>query len=108
MLYRKLNVKITRGSPYHPQSQGKVERSHRSLRKKMMYDFVHLSKVGVNWASQLKEYQRILNEEPIDVLGNQSPFEVFYRRESNTLAGRFPGSFVCAERRCCKGEDVIP
>ena len=67
MLYRKLNVKITRGSPYHPQSQGKVERSHRSLRKKMMYDFVHLSKVGVNWASQLKEYQRILNEEPMDV-----------------------------------------
>lgn len=77
ILNRKLNVKITRGSPYHPLSQDKVERSHRSLRKKMMYDFVHLPKVGVNWASQLKEYQRILNEEPMDVLGNQTPFEVF-------------------------------
>ena len=73
-----------------------------------MYDFVHLFKVGVNWASQLKEYQRILNEEPMNVLGNQSPFEVFfYGRESNTLAERFPG-LVCAERRCAKDEDVIP
>ena len=65
-------------------------------------------KVGVNWASQLKEYQRILNEEPMNVLGNQSPFEVFfYGRESNTLAERFL-VLVCAERRCAKDEDVIP
>lgn len=51
----------------------------------MMYDFVHLSKVGVNWASQLKEYQRILNEEPMDVLSNQSPFEVFFIEENLIL-----------------------
>lgn len=36
-LCRKLEVKIVRSSPYHPQSQGKVERSHRTLRKKIMY-----------------------------------------------------------------------
>ena len=48
-LCRKLEVKIIRSSPYHPQSQGKVERSHRTLRKKIMYDLGHMSKVGVNW-----------------------------------------------------------
>ena len=41
-LCRKLEVKIIRSSPYHPQSQGKVERSHRTLRKKIMYDLGHV------------------------------------------------------------------
>ena len=84
-LCQTLGIKIIRGSPYHPQSQGKVERSHRSLRKKISFDLLRFSKVGVNWASKLREYQKILNEEPMDVLGRQSPFEVFYCRESNAL-----------------------
>jgi len=44
-LCQKLEVKIIRSSPYHPQLQGKVERSHRTLRKKIMYDLGHMSKV---------------------------------------------------------------
>ena len=56
-LCEKLAVKIVRGSPYHPQSQGKVERSHRALRKKISFDMAHLNKNGVNWAFQLKEYK---------------------------------------------------
>jgi len=32
-LCKSLAVKIVRSSPYHAQSQGKVERSHRALRK---------------------------------------------------------------------------
>ena len=46
---RKLKVKIIRSSQYHPQSQGKVERSHRTLCKKIMYDLGDMSKVGVDW-----------------------------------------------------------
>ena len=84
-LCQTLGIKIIRGSPYHPQSQGKIERSHRSLRKKIFFDLLRFSKVGVNWASKLRQYQKILNEEPMDVLGRQSPFEVFYCRESNAL-----------------------
>ena len=49
--------------PYHPQSQEKVERSRRALRKKIAFDFGHLRKSGVNWAKQLKEDQRLQNEE---------------------------------------------
>jgi len=41
-LCEKLAVKIVRGSPYHPQSQGKVERSHRALRKKISFG-MHIS-----------------------------------------------------------------
>ena len=83
-LCHKLEVKIIRGSPYYPQSQGNVERSQRSIRKKLVYDFVDMSRVGVNWVSQLNEYEKILNEKPMAVLGNHSPFEYFYGKESNS------------------------
>ncbi|XP_033101287.1 SCAN domain-containing protein 3-like, partial [Anneissia japonica] len=76
-LCKKLQVKIVRSSPYHPQSQGKVKRSHRSLRKKIAFDMAHLKKSRVNWATQLKGYQQLQNE---------SPFEVFYGRKSNAVA----------------------
>ena len=39
-LCRQLKIKIICSRPYHPQSQGKVERSHRALLSKMEYDFV--------------------------------------------------------------------
>ena len=73
-----LSVKIIRGSPYHPQTQGKAERSHRSLRKKIAFDLIRVSDVGVNWARKLQDYQKLLKEELMDVLGSYSPIEVFY------------------------------
>ena len=47
--------------PYHPQSQGKVERSHRDLRKNLHYD-VHLKSKGVNWVENIPNYIRVLNK----------------------------------------------
>lgn len=47
---KKLGIRIVIGRPYHPQSQDKVERSHRSFRKKIMYDLLAVGKRGVNWA----------------------------------------------------------
>ena len=40
-LHKNLAVKIVRRSPYHPQSQGKVKRSHRAIRKKIAFDIWH-------------------------------------------------------------------
>ena len=78
-------MKIVRGSPYHPQSQGKVERSHRAPRKEKSFDMVHLNRNGVNWAIQLKGYQKLQNEESMEALGRQLPFQVFHGRESNVV-----------------------
>ena len=45
-LCRDMTVKTIYSRPYHPQSQGKVERSHRALREKMTYNFLRMSKKG--------------------------------------------------------------
>ena len=37
----------------------------------------HLSKTGVNWVKQQKEYQKLQNEESMEALNNHSLFEVF-------------------------------
>ena len=96
-LCKNLNVKMIQSRPYHPQSQGKVERSHRALRKKITFDFGHLRKSGVNWAKQLKEYQKLQNEESMEALGNKSPFEVFYSRKSNAVLNHQPGGRCARE-----------
>ena len=77
----KHGIKFIRSRPYHPQSQGKVERSHRTLRSKMQYDFLHKEQKGFNWAETLPEIQRILNEDPKQVLGYKTPFEVYFARK---------------------------
>ena len=43
-LCRKLKVKMVHSRPYHPQSQGKIERSHLALRSKIEYDFLKMGK----------------------------------------------------------------
>lgn len=80
--------------PYHPQSQGKVERSHRELRNKMHYDMVKLSTKGVNWVENLNNYMRVLNEQAREELGWKSPFEIYYGRGSNYVKKICGGSFL--------------
>ena len=41
-------IKMTKSRAYHLQSQGKAERSQRTLRKKVNYDLVKLDQKGVN------------------------------------------------------------
>ena len=78
-------IRMIKLRPYHPQSQGKVERSHRSLRKKIIYDFINLGKKGLNWTSNLASQSHILNAESKEELGWKSPFEVYFGRKSNIL-----------------------
>ena len=78
---------MIKSRPYHPKSQGKVERSHRRLRKKIKYDSIKLGKKGVNWVANLGAYSRILNNERTtkEELGWKSPYEIYFGRKSNTL-----------------------
>ena len=43
----------------------------------------HLCKKWRDWAIQLKEYQKLQNEESMEAFGHQLPFQVYYGRESN-------------------------
>ena len=63
-LCRRMNIKLMYSRPFHPQSQGKVERSHRSLGSKIEYDFFKMGRKGVNWTVNLSNYQRISNGRP--------------------------------------------
>ncbi|KAL9953247.1 hypothetical protein ACROYT_G040633 [Oculina patagonica] len=88
-LCRKMQVKMINSRPYHPQSQGKVERSHRALRSKVEYDLMKMGKKGHNWVKALPERQKILNEDPKEVLKYKSPFEVYFARKPSNHQSRF-------------------
>lgn len=96
-LCKALKIKLINSRPYHPQSQGKVERSHRQLRKKIMYALVTLGKKRVNWAANLDDCNRILNNECKEELGWKTPFEIYYGRKSNL--------FVKASLECVDSDD---
>ena len=58
-LCKKLGIKVIKGLPYHPQSQGKIERAHRSLKKKITYDYVQSFNYAKNRSELGKMFARI-------------------------------------------------
>ena len=87
-LLSNLNIKKNiKSRPYHPQSQGKAERMHKSLKMKIAYDFANANPCGINWAKQLSEYRRLLNNDPKECLGWRSPHEVYYGRDDENRKG---------------------
>ena len=85
LLCDSMNKKLIYSRPRRPQSQGKVERYHRTLRSKMEYDLQKIGQDGVNWAKQLPLYQRILNNDPKEVMAYKTPFEIYFARKCNAL-----------------------
>ena len=77
-------IEITKSRPYHPQSQGKVEQSHRSVRKKIAYDLIPQKQAGVNWSKNLKKYAKCSKNEKRKELGWRSAFEVYFGRNPTT------------------------
>ena len=68
-----LEIRHVLGSPYHPQSQGVVERMHRTL-KSIGKALVQAS--PEHWPDMLQYAQCILRILPLKVLGDRSPYEV--------------------------------
>ena len=52
---------------------GKVERSHRRLTEKILYDMITLVKKGVNWTSNLGSYSRITRKAKKNLDGGPKP-----------------------------------
>lgn len=62
-----------------------------------MYALVTLGKKRVNWAANLDDCNRILNNECKEELGWKTPFEIYYGRKSNL--------FVKASLECVDSDD---
>ena len=80
-----MNIKLFYSRPRHNQSKGKVERYHRALRSKMEYDLQKIGQYGVKWEKQLPLYQRILNNDPKEVIAYKTPFEIYVSRNCNAF-----------------------
>lgn len=81
----KKKIKMIRCRPYNPKAQGKVERSHRVLRRKIYYDLMKQKKTGVNWVKSLPEYMKCLNHDKREELSWKSAFEIYFGRKANEL-----------------------
>ena len=80
-----MNIKLIYSRPRHNQLQGKVERYYRALRSKMEYNLQKIGQYGVKWEKQLPLYQRILNNDPKEVIAYKTPFEIYVARNCNAF-----------------------
>ena len=76
----------TRGRPYHPQTQGKIERWHRSMKNQILLNNYHLP-------GELQEHiQRFVayynHERYHESLDNLTPADVYYGRGREILDER--------------------
>ncbi|XP_068240108.1 uncharacterized protein [Palaemon carinicauda] len=71
---REFNVKHILASPYHPQSQGALERHHQTL-KSLLRKFC--METGTDWDESLDFILFVIREVPNDSLG-MSPFEMLF------------------------------
>jgi putative transposase len=87
----------TRGAPYHPQTQGKIERYHRTMKnvvKLQHYYFPEELKVA------LKDFVAYYNDERYhESLDNVTPADVYYGRQYEVLMKRSKIKRRTMERR---------
>ena len=78
LLLNKYNIKMINSRPYHPQSQGKCERSNSVIKGKIL--FASHSNRGFNWVKGLQDIAYAINTSTKRVLGGLTPFEAYYGR----------------------------
>ena len=76
----------TRGKPYHPQAQGKIERWHRSLKNRILLDNHYLPG---ELEEEIRKFVDYYNHERYhESLNNLTPADVFYGRGEAILERR--------------------
>ena len=81
-----LNIKHIRGRPYHPMTQGKIERWHRSMK-----NVIKLQNYYFPWELEqaIAEWVRYYNNDRYhESLQNVTPADVFYGKEKEILKKR--------------------
>jgi len=76
----------TRGRPYHPQTQGKIERWHRSMKNQILLDNYYFTS---ELEEQLQKFVSYYNHERYhESLNNLTPADVFYGRGEEIFDAR--------------------
>lgn len=80
------NMTHTRGKPYHPQTQGKIERWHRSLKKQILLENYYFPGELEERIRQFVDYYN--HQRYHESLNNLTPADVFYNRGQSILNER--------------------
>ena len=76
----------TRGQPYHPMTQGKIERYHRSLKNRTLLENYYLPE---QLEARLAEFVDFHNTRRYhQSLANLTPADIYFGRRSRILASR--------------------
>jgi len=83
---KRKNIDHIRGAPYHPMTQGKIERWHRSMKNVInLQNYFSPSELETEIASFVAYYN---NERNHESLNNLTPADVYYRKEKEILSKR--------------------
>jgi len=84
----RLGVRVLHGRPYHPQTQGKEERFHRTLKSELLIR--HTWRDLAHCATEFPRYRQRYNfERPHDALGGDTP-SAHYRPSVRSLPQQLP------------------
>jgi putative transposase len=87
----------TRGAPYHPQTQGKIERYHRTMKKVVKLQYYYFPE---ELKMALKDFVAYYNNERYhESLHNLTPADVYFGRRYEVLAERSEIKRRTMERR---------
>ena len=80
------DMEHVRGAPYHPQTQGKIERWHQTLKNRILLDNYYLpSDLERQINAFVEQYNHVRYHESID---NLTPADVYFGRAATILAER--------------------
>ena len=85
-------IYVSHSRPYHPQTQGKLERFHRTLKAELLsrywFDDLGHAQEGFDWWRQLYNYER-----PHSAIAAYSPGEAYHRSANEYLEETAPYEF---------------
>ena len=80
------NIEHVRGAPYHPQTQGKIERWHQTLKNRILLEHYYLpGDLERQVAAFIEDYNHVRYHES---LGNLTPADVYFGRAETILLQR--------------------
>jgi len=96
----------TRGKPYHPQTQGKIERYHRTMKNVVKLRNYYQSEVLEREIGRFVEHYN--NERVHESLGNVTPADVYLGRHKQILDAREHVKRQTLRRRRCYNQGYEP